>query len=107
MHPECRYDDRLEYWRSRTARKRGQLELLRPALLPLLSILTSDKHRRELAEFAVWAIETSQRNLAANLSVSQRMELQRHLKYAHVVHKLTAQAPPPAELRRASGSIGS
>lgn len=105
MHPDCRYDERLEYSRSRTTRKRGQLELLRPALMALLSILASDRRRRELAEFAVWAIETSRQTLAGNLSVRQRTEMQRDLEYAHALHNLTAQAPPTAALRQASSSI--
>jgi len=105
MHPDCRYDDRLEYWRSRTARKRGQLELARPSLMPLLGVLANDKERRELAEFASWAVETSRHMLAGSLSVRQMTQLQRHLKYAETIHALTTQAPPASELRLAKNLI--
>ena len=75
--------------------------MLRPALMPLVSILTHDRHREELAEFALWASKTSRDVLAGNLSTSQRTRMQRHLAYADEIYALTREAPAAAALRRA------
>lgn len=104
MHPECRYQERLEYWRSRTARKRGQLELLRPALMPLLSVLASETRRRQWVGFGAWAAEVSRAALAGNISTDERVRLQRYLAFAQLISSIAREAPPASELRQAGAA---
>lgn len=98
MHPACREEYRLEYWRGRTARRRVTEERLAPALAPLVGVLDDTRQRDRLTAFAQWAIACAREELSRSLSSARRVEVQRHLEFAEMI--LSASRVAASSARR-------